>query len=615
MTAIVFANTLFVDANFLQEKTLAYASYAKTARNLAPQKALELNYQPSKISNFGVGEFDVWCKLEIQNQGDKREEIYLTNARAGMDEIDVYVFTPQNQRITYLLGDSRGSEDREFIDRFSSFNIELEAGEKATIFIRQTNFHGPIEATWLAQSKKRYAQTRFYDTIFWGAFAGLIVSLMIYNFSIFMAIGKPEYFYYSLLSFFFLTTQLQISGVLHAIAPDPLVGFINEIAYPSVLLSMLSALAFNFYFFDIKRNFPKLAIIYKTLFAIFIAQTTLAILGLNFIKDHSPLNVICFASSLIFMIFVGFLALKRNISGARFYIIGQGVFFIVHFLTTLFINGNSETTIWVYMIIPTSIFIDMVFLSFALSVRIKNINTLKQKHEKLIVFFSHINNASGMINGIIHQWKKPIANLGAIFTELQIVSKFGLNPKESLDNKIDLINNNLAMLQNTVQEFYDIYKYDGEVATFEAADEIRRIENILLDNIEKTNSQISYEPLKKVELKTNRQAFFHAFLIVVNNALEAAKKRDIKEPRIWFEYEKNDKTSVFFVYDNCGGIDEKRLESIFEMNPSDGMATNEINGIGLPMAKMLIEERLQGDIKAANAYKGCVFKITVKNSD
>lgn len=75
--------------------------------------------------------------------------------------------------------------------------------------------------------------------------------------------------------------------------------------------------------------------------------------------------------------------------------------------------------------------------------------------------------------------EKPIANLGAIFTELQIVSKFGLNPKESLDNKIDLINNNLAMLQNTVQEFYDIYKYDGEVATFEAADEIRRIENIL----------------------------------------------------------------------------------------------------------------------------------------
>lgn len=78
------------------------------------------------------------------------------------------------------------------------------------------------------------------------------------------------------------------------------------------------------------------------------------------------------------MIFVGFLALKRNISGARFYIIGQGVFFIVHFLTTLFINGNSETIIWVYAIIPTSIFIDMVFLSFALSVRIKNINTLKQ---------------------------------------------------------------------------------------------------------------------------------------------------------------------------------------------------------------------------------------------
>ena len=99
-------------------------------------------------------------------------------------------------------------------------------------------------------------------------------------------------------------------------------------------------------------------------------------------------------------------------------------------------------------------------------------------------------------------------------------------------------------------------------------------------------------------------------LNLIINAKEALVERKIAMPMIMVEVDVSaDGKTCVRVSDNAGGIDEKVYESLFE--PYVSTKTTSGSGLGLYMAKMIIEQNMGGKLTARNTLEGALFSIEV----
>ena len=76
------------------------------------------------------------------------------------------------------------------------------------------------------------------------------------------------------------------------------------------------------------------------------------------------------------------------------------------------------------------------------------------------------------------------------------------------------------------------------------------------------------------------------------------------------EIEDTQKEVIINVIDNAGGIKLKDISKVFEPYYTSKFESNGV-GIGLYMAKMLVEESLQGSLVAQNSESGAIFSIKI----
>ena len=99
-------------------------------------------------------------------------------------------------------------------------------------------------------------------------------------------------------------------------------------------------------------------------------------------------------------------------------------------------------------------------------------------------------------------------------------------------------------------------------------------------------------------------------LNILMNAKGTFSERRTKEPRISVRSWKDGGRAVVTITDNAGGIDEEIMDKIFDAyfttkEPGKGA------GVGLFMAKTIIEKYMGGSLIARNVEDGAEFRIVV----
>ena len=107
---------------------------------------------------------------------------------------------------------------------------------------------------------------------------------------------------------------------------------------------------------------------------------------------------------------------------------------------------------------------------------------------------------------------------------------------------------------------------------------------------------------------TYRNDFIQVVMNILNNAIEALAE-NYGDARIRIDSLLVGEYIELRICDNGGGIDPKMLTRLFEKYTTTKSKKND-SGLGLYIAKKIMQERLIGDINAYNAEGGACFELS-----
>jgi len=244
--------------------------------------------------------------------------------------------------------------------------------------------------------------------------------------------------------------------------------------------------------------------------------------------------------------------------------------------------------------------------------RVKEEIEKQQNQERLMIHQSRQAAMGEMLESIAHQWRQPLNIIGLATANLETRYALGSLEQNEFHEKMEIVSLNINYMSDTIDDFRNFLNPQRDIITFSPK---RSLEDVLVViNAQLKSNKITYT------LNTNCNISFYGvenefkqvMFILFNNAIDAIKlqmkKKIIKEGKITITLSNEGNQGIIEISDNGSGIDAKIIDSIF--NPYFSTKSNSHGtGIGLYIAKNIIEIRMKGSLSVENLEAGSCFKI------
>jgi PAS domain S-box-containing protein len=210
-----------------------------------------------------------------------------------------------------------------------------------------------------------------------------------------------------------------------------------------------------------------------------------------------------------------------------------------------------------------------------------------------------------MLDHIAHQWKQPL-NAIAIITYL-LKDNDSLSMEE-VNDTADKILGQVGHMSQTADLFRDFYRPDKEKSVFPIKESIDMAISILKPALQFEYIRVEVEADPKLAVLGYPKEFTQVMLNLLGNARDAFREKKVEKPVLNIKGRAEGNMAIITVTDNAGGICEEEIASIFDMNFTTKQASGG-TGIGLYMAKNIIERHMGGELTAENVSDGARFSI------
>jgi len=240
--------------------------------------------------------------------------------------------------------------------------------------------------------------------------------------------------------------------------------------------------------------------------------------------------------------------------------------------------------------------------------------TEKSKQQEFIIQQSKLAEIGEIFSSIAHQWKSPLVEIATIAQE-QVYNKDGLI--DEVNNKyVNDIMIQVKYMTETINSFQKFIMPSNKKYIFNIGEAIDEMLEIISHNMKYNyiNVKVTIAPNTNLNILGYKNELMQIFLNIVNNAKDSIIKRRIKEEikvGIIHIFVKNMENSIQIeIEDNGEGIKKENLNMIFE--PYFTTKQNG-HGIGLYMAKLIIEDKFNGHIEVKNTVNGAKFIIKLES--
>ena len=231
-----------------------------------------------------------------------------------------------------------------------------------------------------------------------------------------------------------------------------------------------------------------------------------------------------------------------------------------------------------------------------------------RRNEQMLMQQSRLAAMGEMINNIAHQWRQPLNALGLLVQEVGLNCEMGEFSKEYLDGYVKKSMELIRHMSHTIDDFRNFFTPDKEKVAF-AVHEVVACALALVEASFK-NQQIALvvRNLASPSICGFPNEYSQTLLNILINAKDALMERRPADAKVTVTISEEGGRSVVTVADNAGGIPDGVMDKIFEpyfttKGPDSG------TGVGLFMAKTIVEKNMAGSLTVRNTGEGAEFRI------
>ena len=253
-------------------------------------------------------------------------------------------------------------------------------------------------------------------------------------------------------------------------------------------------------------------------------------------------------------------------------------------------------------------------INMYLEKRIEDAVTDSRKKDQILIQQGRQAAMGEMISNIAHQWRQPLNTLALIVQELRMTYGRVEFTQESLDANVNkamgLINN----MSKTIDYFRNFFKPSKKKCVFKVIQVVDKILKLIEPSLKNMNIDIVVGTSKDAEISEidgYENEYSQVLLNIIINSKDSFETRNLDMQKvITITVYKEDNKSVVTIADNAGGIPEDIIDKVFDpyfttKGPDKG------TGIGLYMAKTIIEKNMGGKLTVRNTDDGAEFRIEV----
>ena len=605
--------TFFIKDSFEKNSVKKEIYFIKNNPSLNAQTVYEhKQMQPLPEDSLRIEKNSFWTRFQIKNNANTIKDIVIYKERTRLNLVEAYIYKNNKLIQTHKLGDLIPQSQKLFYSRYSLFQVKLLPKEEVTIVSYIQN-NAIYDLGWTVQTIQDYQKEENQNMFFWGMLGGSLILAFFFNVFMYKVHNQKGYLVIAIHSIIFISFQYTEHGIMYHLDLGIDLPYLISILFISTQFSAIALALFPYFFFNMKKNYPKIALLFK-----FMVSAYCIILALLLYSQFVDGQFFKFAvSSILFSFLINsgvlfllsvYMYLKKE-SGSIYYLFGQGTFAVCLMFYSSAFFGYLNYSTFLNNILLYALINDMILLMIAQYVRTRKQQIELLKNKELLLEQARFSSMGQAIGNITHQWKHPLAQVGSSVTLLEVKQKHKQKDFEkTFEQQLPIINNAISMMQKTLDEFNNFYSSSKHKENFNIYKTIEDSIEILQSKMILKNAQIDCYVDKQLFLHHHEHIFSNIFIILIDNSLAAFSKPN--NNKITITIEKYDNNYLLMYNDNAGGIKVQPIEKVFDyfVSTKEGKVNQ---GMGLPILKMLVEEKLHGRVALNNTNEGVCFKIRI----
>lgn len=247
-------------------------------------------------------------------------------------------------------------------------------------------------------------------------------------------------------------------------------------------------------------------------------------------------------------------------------------------------------------------------LSEKLKENIKKERQRRKDQEVMLLRQCRMANMGQMLDSIAHQWRQPLMHINSILMNMDVATGNNKNNEEYLTKKIDEIAILTIYMSQTIEDFRDLFKLEAEERLFSLEDAINDVLALMKNRF--VDISIDYKTNSDTVTYGYKSEMIQVIIILLSNAIDALDKKMIGNKKITIRVNASKEKANVTIMDNAGGILAENLEAIF----LPYFTTKELTGgtgLGLYIAKIIVEQKMGGELSVSNTLDGAKFSINL----